>query len=242
MLKNTLLLYILIFIFPNMIAQNLILYDLDGNVISNETVYYEGNTNDNLIEMGLKVTNNGQTAINVKVKKEEVSITDGTENYFCWKECYAPNIFVSPDFLTIESGATNDRSFKGDYKPNQKDGESSIRYTFFNMDDEQDMVTVLVVYNVSSPTSVSQLGNKSQVSKPYPVPANEFVTIEYKLDRTDGVKLEIFNLQGLKTEERLIKQAKGEFILFSDKYKSGIYLYQFTQNGKVIDSGKFIFQ
>ncbi len=243
MLKNSLLLYFLIAFFPKMFAQNLNLYDFDDKVVSNDTVYFEGNTNDNLLEIGFKITNSGTSAINVKVKKEEISIIDGTENYFCWKECYTPDIFVSPDFLTIEAGATNDRSFKGDYKPNQNNGESEILYTFFNVDDTQDTVSVLVIYDITTPTAITSVKNNSIfISKPYPVPAKEFVSIKFNLDKADGVKLEIFSLQGSKIEEKLIEQRKGEFVLFSGNYDPGIYIYQFSKSGRIIDKGKFIFQ
>jgi len=243
MIKNILLSCFLIAFLPNSIAQNLVLYDFDDKVISNDTIYKAGNTNDNLLEIGFKITNSGTSAINVKVKKEEISIIDGTENYFCWKECYAPDIFVSPDFLTIEAGATNDRSFKGDYKPYQNNGESEIRYTFFNVDDEQDTATVLVVYQVSTPTAINLAeNNKKLISKAFPVPARDFVRIKYNIDEANNVKLEIFNLQGSKIEEKEIIKLKGEYILFSYNYKQGIYLYQFTQNGQIIESGKVVFQ
>ncbi len=233
----------LLYICQGINAQNLDIYDFDDKKVSTDTVYHEGNTNDNLVEMGLKITNKGSSAINVKVKKEEISIIEGSENYFCWKECYTPDVFVSPDFMTIDAGATNDRSFKGDYKPNQNNGASKIRYTFFNVDDEADTVTVLVVFDITTPTAINKLENNiSSVSQAYPVPAIEFVTIKYNLEKATDVKLEIYNLQAKKIDIKPIKNEKGELILSSEQYKPGIYFYQFTQNGQVLDFGKIIFQ
>ncbi|OQX97555.1 MAG: hypothetical protein B6I20_12390 [Bacteroidetes bacterium 4572_117] len=244
MIKNLLLLlYFSFFCTTLVFGQNIVLKDLADENVSNDTIFHLGNTNDNLLELGLKVINSGTAAIDIKVKKEEIVIVDGTENYFCWKECYTPEVFTSPDFITIEAGATNDRSFKGDYKPNQNNGESKIRYTFFNVADEQDTATVLVVYKVSPPTAINFTeNNKNYISKPYPIPANNYVIINYDLQKTTGIKLVIFNLQGIKVDEKHTMQAKGKFVLLSDNYKQGIYLYQFTQNGKLVDSGKIIFQ
>jgi len=238
--KTLLLLCFLTPFFSGVFAQSLDLYDYEDRLVSNDTLYYQGGTNDNLLEMGLKVTNKGPAAINVKVKKEEISIVEDTENYFCWKDCYLPSVFVSPTYLTIEPGETNDSNFKGDYKSHQNSGESKIRYTFFNVEDAEDTATVLVVFSVSTLTKIHHVDNS--FSNPYPVPAKEFVKIKYNLDKVNNARLEIYNLQGMKTEEKLVKQRNGEFVLFSENYKPGIYLYFLTQNGQFIDSGKFVFQ
>jgi hypothetical protein len=242
MKQNIFLICILAFCLPNIIGQNLSLKDLNDEVVSNDTVYVNGDTNDNLIETGIKITNSSSSSINVKVKKEEISVIEGTENYFCWKECYAPDVFVSPELMTIEAGATNDRSFKADYKPKQKNGVSKILYTFFNTDDTNDLVTVLIVFNVSTATNTLNVDWNKNNSKPFPVPAKDYTTIKYELANTNDVKFNVFNLQGKKIEERLINQNKGEITLYANRYKQGIYFYKFIKQGQIIDSGKIVFQ
>ena len=227
----------------NIVAQSINLQDLDNNDVNDGTIRVQGSIDDNLLELGLKVTNTSANDISIKVKKEEVSVIEGSENYFCWKECYAPDVFVSPDFLLVEAGVTKDRSFKGDYKPNQNSGETKIRYTFFDMNNETDKATVLVVFEIPTTTKITPVSNNtSSFSKSFPVPANNFVTIEYNLNQTNNITLQIFNLKGSKIEERTIEQSSGELIINSDSYKSGSYIYQFTKEGKILDSGKFIFQ
>lgn len=242
MKKNILLVLIFMIIF-NVKAQNIALSDFNDNDVTGGELTVQGSPSDDVLEIGLKVINTSSSTIDIKVKKEEVVVISGSENYFCWGNCYTPDVFVSTDFIPIDAGATNTNSFKGDYRPYKNEGQTSIRYTFFNKADEEDKVSVLVKFNASSSTNVSLIKNsKNYVSKAFPVPAKDFVTIKYNFKNVSNVKLEIYNLQGVKFNESNINRSNGEYKLYSKSYQKGVYLYQFTEKGKLIDSGKIVFQ
>jgi len=233
--------FILMLLIPNLIAQNLTIKDLDDNDVGGGNIVVNGVPTDILLELGLKITNNSATSMDIKVKKEEVSVITGSINYFCWGSCYTPDVFVSPNFITIDAGATEGHGFKGDYKSNGIEGETSIRYTFFDMNNTSDEVSVLVKYNIQTATNVGEINNsENYISKVYPIPAKDFVNIQYNFIKVSNIELKIYNLQGVKIEEAIINQKKGTYKL--KNYKQGVYFYKFLQKGRVLNSGRIIFQ
>jgi len=241
MTKNILILLSIFILFgSNLIAQNITIKDVDNNDITGGSITVQGVPSDNLLELPLKITNNSGSAIDVKVKKEEISIVTGSENYFCWGSCYTPDVTVSVDFITIDAGATDSHGFTGDYKPKGNEGETSIRYTFFDMNNTSDEAVVTVKYNASNSTKITTVKNEGYISKVFPVPATNFANIQYNFTNATSIKLKIYNLQGIKIEEIIINKKNGKYEL--KNYKQGIYLYKFLQKGKVLNSGKFIFQ
>ncbi len=226
-------------IFPTLLSQNLIMKNSKGDDISNDTITQTGAVSDPLIECHLDVFNNGANAIDVKVLKQEFSIVNGTENYFCWKECYEPSVFESPESLTVEPGDTRSQGFIADYKPNNNSGISKIRYKFFNVGDANDTVTLMVNFDVST-TSIASEEINNKFSMPYPSPSSDFITIEYR-DIENG-QFKLFNLSGKILKEIKLPTRTGKLDVSTKEFPAGIYLYNISDSREILKSGRLVFE
>ena len=127
-------------------AQILSLTDEFGPVSNNSFVSVSGISTQPQLIADFTFTNNGSETIDVCVKKTEIYIVPGTENTFAFGGyIFPPTISQSPIQVTLASGESNSEFF-GDYMPNNNEGESIIRYTFFNFNNPTDSVCVNVNY------------------------------------------------------------------------------------------------
>ena len=61
---------------------------------------------DSVVDFELDAKNTGTTSKDYLMKRQEISLVTGTENYFCWDQCYAPFVGQSPTIVTIASNGT----------------------------------------------------------------------------------------------------------------------------------------
>lgn len=146
------------------IGQSLSLSNAAGDIPANSVLT-------ELVEPGtgtyatvLFVTNNSSSAISVKAKKIENYLegddVDGMLSSICWAgQCYSPSVFVSPNAEIIEPDETNEDGFAGDLHKNGYVGISSVTYVFFDENNPNDSISVIVNYIVTSTSSSLALSN-----------------------------------------------------------------------------------
>jgi hypothetical protein len=164
-------------------------------VVDNDTVYISGDPDDDLMEWHLQVKNLTDKDIDVKVRKNEISLIENTVNTFCWGSCFMPSVYVSPSPITIRAGSTDYNSFAGDYEPSGMAGTSVITYTFFNMSDEKDSVMVTAFYQAGTSGKEDMLIDEPEVSV-YPNPAGEYLNIEFHFIPERPVSIKLYDLKG----------------------------------------------
>ena len=201
MMKRTLLIVsILMFFGSGIFAQSLSLKHGD-EVVSNDTVYLSGTITDDLLELHIKVKNLTDKEIELKVKKTEISLVEGSVNTFCWGgSCFMPTVYTSPLSTKIGANATDFNSFAGDYEPSGMEGTSIISYTFFNVQDEEDSVMVTAFYQVGT----NGINNFYQADKQvniYPNPLVGNVNVEFKTLPEKSYSIKLLNFNGQLIEE-----------------------------------------
>lgn len=118
-----------------------------GPTLAFPTITFNGAPSDMEIVSHIQVTNIGANPIKVKVVREVLSQVEFTMHQFCWAgACFPPDTDTSANFETIAPGATS-MEFSGHLQPNGTIGLSLIKYTFFDVDNPTDAVSVIVVYN-----------------------------------------------------------------------------------------------
>lgn len=111
------------------------------------TITFNGAPTDFEIVSHIQVTNTSANPIEVKVVREEISMTPGTSHQFCWASaCFPPDTDTSTTAETIPPGATS-HEFSGHLSPSGTFGLSLIKYTFFDINNPSDAVSIVVVYN-----------------------------------------------------------------------------------------------
>ncbi len=200
MIRLVLVISVLSILSSGILAQSLEL-KYGEDVVSNDTVYMNGAATDDLLELHLKVKNLTDKEIEVKIKKNEISILDGSVNTFCWGgSCFLPNTIISPLSTKIQANGTDFNSFAGDYDPAGIEGTSIISYTFFNVQNEDDSVMVTAFYQIGA-TGINKVSYGSDDVKVFPNPIVDRVNIEFINFPDDQYNIRLLNLNGQVIEE-----------------------------------------
>jgi len=208
MKRLVLVISVLAIISSGILAQSLEL-KVGDEVVSNDTVYTNGTVADDLLELHLKVVNLTDKEIEVKVKKNEISVMEGTINTFCWGgSCFMPTTIISPLSTKIRANGTDFNSFAGDFNPEGVEGTSIINYTFFKVQNEDDSVMVTAFYLVGT----DGIDNISQANKQvniYPNPLVDNVNVEFETLPEKSYSIKLLNFNGQLIEE-LVNYSKAK--------------------------------
>lgn len=198
-----------------------------------------GNTDANYIQSAGSVENSSSQTLVVKVRMEEIDVVPNTLNYFCWAQCYEPGVLVSPSSLTLAPGERMN-TFYGDYVPQGQSGVSTIKYCFFNVDNETDSVCGIVRFS-ASPLGVGNglTSDKAAISEAYPNPASSELSFSYSTGNGLG-SVEIFSLLGAKVRSIKLNQPMGKMKLNVETLPAGMYFCKLTVNGQNIQTRKFL--
>jgi len=217
----------------------------DGAAISNEDTIQLNGELPNIafyeIVSHARIKNNTDREVSVKVERITLDTVPGSMNQFCWVQCFAPWISISPMAYAIPAyDTTAEEVFSGHYLPQNKLGTSLLKYVFFLENNPDDKVSFVVRY-VVSPSSIEDLASKIKFGNAYPNPANNKVSFNY--DFPIGVttaSLKIYNLLGQAVTEQSISESNGRLEIPLNNLNEGIYLYSLTINNSVIVTKKLI--
>jgi len=241
-MKKILLSLLCLTLFSGVFAQSFSLTFADGTAISpGATIQFLGDPTDDVIQAAVYVKNNSNAAKDVKVKKV---INDGdtltwTVNTFCWGLCYPPTTYVSIS-LNIQPGAICDQ-FQGDYNPTNVPGISKIMYVFFDENNINDSVAVVVNYNASPASAGDELVNLVKFSDAYPNPAISLVNVDYTVpEMVSKATITITNLLGNKVKEFNLDNRSGKIQIPVYDLVNGFYFYSLLADDQLLITRKFI--
>ncbi|MCK5823766.1 MAG: T9SS type A sorting domain-containing protein, partial [Bacteroidales bacterium] len=211
-------------------SQSLVILDTDENDVSNDTLRINVDPRVDPTAVHLKVINNNSDTLNVKVKKVENSIVDGTDISFCWTNCYGPTTFVSPTPLTIEPGDTN-TSFIGDYYHLGIQGTTTVTFVFFDEANIVDSSIVVVVFQNGTVGVTKTFA--SSISTPYPNPCNREFNFNIDNNFTSGA-LKLYNITGKEVSCFSFSMLQNKVTIPTYNLKTGLYFYEFFEQNKLI--------
>lgn len=183
----------------------------------------------------------GAGALDVKVKRITVDTVPGTENYFCWEQCYEPPTSESPTSMSIAVGQRIDQ-FYADYKPNGQAGVSTLIYCFYDVANQADSVCATVRFS-ASPLGVQDVftGNKSGISTAYPNPAKGVANINYALKNGwNTADLKVYSMLGALVKKVNLKEDQGTLKLDVSSLPAGMYFYTLTVDNNSISTKKML--
>ncbi|MCX6226371.1 MAG: T9SS type A sorting domain-containing protein [Bacteroidia bacterium] len=215
-------LFLLLVITPGGFSQDLILKNGE-QVVNSDTVYLSGTKTTELIEISLFVTNNRSTAISLKLRKTEIYVVEGAECSFCWGECYTPAVQVSPMAITIQPGATDRKSFVGDYRPFGMEGTSIVKYTFFDPADTTFQQSVTVFFQIGG-SGLNNAGTSGEMVRVYPNPASDCIRIFLSGDVPVSHTATFVNMQGQVLISEYLPAGSREISWQVSKLPSGFYI------------------
>ena len=205
----------------------------------NPSSYIQGSP-DELMTHGFDIKNNGDSPITVLVRRNVISEVEGSFNYFCWFQCYAPDTDVSPSGITINAGESV-ANFYADYQPNGNEGSSVIEYCFFNQNDPSEETCVTIEFNADAALSTDEFKERIVTSEFYPNPASTSTQIEFNLrDKNEQIRIVVYNVVGSELESRILNGNDGLINIDLSNFESGIYLCSFVSRNNVLLTKKLV--
>lgn len=111
-----------------------------------------GDPSDAEIVAEISIKNISSAQVSVKVRKMEVELVAGSQNYFCWGACFANFIFLSPINVDIAPGETSNE-FSGHVMPAGNVGVTKMCYSFFDVNTPNDSTYFYVNYEAGAATT-----------------------------------------------------------------------------------------
>ena len=186
-------------LFVALFAQSIEVTDHNNNIKHfGDTVRFLSTNSDlateHIIEFTVKNTSSSNKSY--KVRKTYISILNGSENVFCFGQCYIPSVFVSPSGLTLAGGAsTSPGAFAVHYTPNSE-GMSIIAYSVFDENNPADSTYFIVKYYVAVDASISTTTSSVTISDAYPNPAKDYFFVDYEINNAQMANIEVVNILG----------------------------------------------
>jgi hypothetical protein len=234
-MKKIALILSAVFIIAGLQAQNSL------SILTIETNVW-GSVETTLMQSAGTIENtNGTAPIAVRAERITIDTVPGTQNYFCWEQCYEPPTSVSPTTITLGAGERME-AFYADYKPNGIAGVSTLAYCFYDDANQVDSVCATIRFT-ASPLGVQDVfwGNQSGISESYPNPAKTVANINYALKIGWGkAQIEVFSMLGSKVKKVALKQDQGTLKLDVANLPSGMYFFTLNVDGNDIATKKML--
>ncbi|MFK5857413.1 MAG: T9SS type A sorting domain-containing protein [Bacteroidota bacterium] len=180
--------------------------------------------------------------VEIKVARNDVFIIEGSSNYFCWVACYPPSVDTSGVSKVIPGGGyTLEGEFSGHYSINSTFGISLVEYTFFNVENFDDNIKIVVKYDTFTTDIDDNIFDKVWISDAYPNPATTYFSIDYKLPvDVVNASVKVVNLLGSTVKDQEINIHNSSLKMDMSDMKSGIYFYSLIVNGEIYSTEKLI--
>ncbi len=225
-------------------AQNDMYLSWDGKKLG-DTVYVWGEPTQSQIIFYAVLHNDTDNDMNVLAVKNELEMLDSTISTFCWAgRCYAPTVDTSTNYQFVPAGgASAEGDFTGDYEPRTKIGTSIVKYTFYNMDNPDQRVEIVVKFWASPESIAEEAMNGGSVSEIYPNPANHFINLDYRLTtQVNTAQVRIYNMLGATVKEAVMERGTNNLKMDVSDLNNGIYFYSVVINGDIYKTKKIVIQ
>ena len=147
-MKKLLLLFSVMLVSAALFSQSTILTTWEfGPTSLAPSITFNGAPSDAELVAYIRVTNTGSEPVTINVTRTVLSQVENSIHNFCWGGlCYGPNTDTSALSETIAPGAFSDE-FSGHLIPVGTFGISSVEYKFYDVNNPDNAVSVIVLYN-----------------------------------------------------------------------------------------------
>ena len=220
-----------------------ILLSWDGAVLEDTvTVWVDPYSTESTVFHAV-ATNNTDADMAVNVLRTNVDTIAGTINSFCWADlCYPPFLDLSGHSVFLAAGASSeDLNFKGEFFAQENLGASLVKYKFFNVDNEEEFVEVVVRY-ISSPAGIEvDYADNISMSNAYPNPAHSAFKLDYSFDmRFNTATIKVVNLLGSIVKVVELDQNSNSVSVDVSDLKAGVYFYSVLVNNEIFQTKKLV--
>ena len=214
-------------------AQNLAIYDEDGNDVTNSTVNIDINPASPIVNHEFEVENKSNNDIMVNSVRYENECTTGSGEYYCWSLCLPPQFCGTnyergmPYALEVTANTVSPFPLAFDFDPSfgsdddGLEGTASYTYVIYDDLDRSDSAYIIVVYNIDYAVGINEI-KENAISNIFPNPAQS--RIQFNLNTNIALaQFEIFSMVGQRVKQVNIENAQGKISIDIDELLPGIY-------------------
>lgn len=221
------------------IAQSISLADSTGPLANGATIVRTGTPDALEIVAYVFVKNNTANALDIHLKKVELSMVAGSINTFCWGACFGPSVYQTPNPFTVAGNTTDSVNFTGHYTPMGTPGISYMRYVFFNAANPNDSAWVNVDFH-AFPLGLDSPVVAANLSNAYPNPASNLAYFTYSMNGSNAAKVLVRNILGTTVREVALSGSEGKAALQVSDLPDGVYFYSLMADGKMLQTRKLV--
>jgi len=145
MKKQLLLFVVAIMISATGFSQIMLSWEFGPTSLS-PSVTFNGSPDDLEIVGHINVQNVGTETASIKVAREQMFMVDGSKSQLCWGVCYSFDTDTSAMSIDLAPGEISGE-FSCHYWPETTIGISTVKYTFYDVNNPSNSSTVIVMFN-----------------------------------------------------------------------------------------------
>jgi hypothetical protein len=244
-MKKIILSFLYLMVFTIYAHAQLVILDSEMDDITDQTITVNGTSDDSYFKVNVFLSNTGEEAVEIFVKKIEMDIADGAFITFCWKgSCFPPEVFDVQDPIVLEGDQiTRDTDFYIEFHNGDTGGISEARYEFYSENESFDTVSVTVRFDISTTTFVNDFDARKSflLSDPRPNPARGHTWIDYSVPAgTSNAQIVIRNLLGKSVLTENINFGSTRLRINTQNLNNGIYIYSLIIDNQIVESKRLV--
>lgn len=229
-------------------AQFITITNSQGQAVNGQVVTVSGQADATLLSLNLMATLNGPAAADVNVRRYEMGVLSGTENYFCWGICYEavpagmlPIWIGGPEaLLNMTPGATVD-NFHAYHVPLGHAGLSTYRYVWYNTASPGDTAYVDVRFDAAA-VGIAEIGAQRARIEAYPNPAiGQDIRLEVGLDGKGlPAQVVVHDMLGAVAARYAVAGVQARLTLPASSWAPGVYFVSLERGGTLMATRRVV--
>lgn len=228
-------------------AQSFEISNFDDRVFLNGDTYLLQGGYHQHFEAWFNVSNTSNSTVELGIKRYAIDICEETSNTICFGGCYQPNedyFFEGDIVVSIPPNTMSTDPLVGHYYSSDNNCCSKILYTVYDVNNPNDSIGIYVIYYIKTPdyctTDIEDINNTSELSLPYPIPADK--TVSFDINLKNDALIQVINIVGNEVAKIAIKPSDSHISFSVEEWKSGLYFYNIIEKNRIIYKNKIIIQ
>jgi len=215
--------------------------DPDSNIITGDTYTVYGLPSTSTLSASIRAQNLGPNDITIGIKRYEVGVQSGTENFFgCMGSVDAGSFPLMYDVIGPYQVVAGGSYSIGIYHvPNGLVGISCYQFIWYDHNNPIDSVWANICFDTQS-VGVQEY-EPSVTCEVYPNPSRGPLNLAITLDGSvSEPRLTVYDGQGRLVWEKALMSPKEKVVINEGELKSGLYMYQIVGNDRTYHAGRFV--
>jgi len=219
----------------------------EGPLVNGTTVVKYGQPSDNIVSQQLPVVLNAANSTEVGLKRYELSATVGTDNYFCWYDCWLPAaagthpLWYAINPYTLQPGVQFN-GFYADVMPQGLTSDHSFLFVWYDVADTTDSVSVRIDFEIAEGAGIAERTDVVNTFSAMPNPSLDgAVNLDIDLAKWSGhEELMLRDATGRISMRRNITQGTRRVDLQAGELAPGVWMATLLSDGAVLATRRLV--